>query len=134
VLIRLSESAIIAVWDETHFHGEAAAYRWIERRVWPRGRVCPHCGASDHSGALRGKTTRQGLYKCYACRKPFTVKLGTIFESSHIALHLWLQAIFLLAASPRPVTIAELQQTLGIAPRSAWLMMRRIRAVAERRA
>ena len=54
------------------------------RIVWRDGRVCPHCGVVDKSGALKGKSTRIGAYKCYACRKPFTVKVGTIFEKSHV--------------------------------------------------
>ena len=68
--------------SEPRFHGEQAAYEWVEALVWPNGRVCPHCGVVDNSGKLMGKTTRIGLYKCYACRKPFTVKIGTIFEAS----------------------------------------------------
>ena len=61
-----------------HFKDEIAAYAFIEARVWPKGRICPHCGVVENSGALKGKSTRPGLYKCYACRKPFTVKVGTI--------------------------------------------------------
>ena len=54
--------------------------------------MCPHCGVIGNSGLLKGKSTRIGVYKCYACRKPFTVKIGTIFEDSHVPLHIWLQA------------------------------------------
>ena len=81
-----------------HFHDEEAAYAFVEARVWPHGRSCPKCGTVDASGPLNGKSTRIGTYKCYACRKPFTVKVGTIFESSHVSLHVWLQAIFLLCS------------------------------------
>ena len=60
-----------------YFHDETAAYAYIEALVWPDGRVCPHCGVVDKSGkVLQGKRDRPGLYKCYACRKPFTVKSG----------------------------------------------------------
>ena len=48
---------------------------------------------------MQGKSTRKGLYKCYQCRKPFTVRMGTVFESSHVALHIWLQAMYLVAGS-----------------------------------
>ena len=76
---------------------ETAAYAWVEARVWPNGPVCPHCGGVDRISKMQGKSTRIGTYKCYQCRKQFTVKVGTVFEDSHVPLHIWLQAIFLLA-------------------------------------
>jgi len=84
-----------------HFHDEAAAFAFVESRVWPNGPICPHCGCYERVGRLNGKSTRFGVLKCYDCRKPFTVRVGTIFEDSHVALHLWLQAIFLVAARLR---------------------------------
>ena len=69
-----------SILDQPRFKNETAAYRYVESVVWPNGRVCPHCGVIDQSGPLKGKSTRLGTYKCYACRKPFTVKVGTIFE------------------------------------------------------
>jgi transposase-like protein len=80
---------------------------WVFARVnrcsssWPHGPVCPRCGGLDRIGKLKGKSTRPGIYKCYACRKPFNVKVGTVFEASHIALHMWLQAILLICASKK---------------------------------
>lgn len=117
----------MSVLNASHFHDEAAAYRFVEARVWPEGRVCPHCGVVGDSGALKGKSTRVGVYKCYACRKPFTVKVGTIFESSHIKLHLWLQAIFLMCSSKKGISANQLARTLGITLKSAWFMGHRIR-------
>ena len=76
-----------SILEAPHFHDEQAAYDWVEARVWPQGRVCPHCGVVNRSGKLAGKSTRIGTYKCYECRKPFTVKIGTIFEASHVKLH-----------------------------------------------
>ena len=116
-----------SVLDAKHFRDEAAAYKWVEARVWPNGRVCPHCGVVDDSGALKGKSTRIGVYKCYSCRKPFTVKVGTIFESSHIKLHIWLQAMFLLASSKKGISSNQLARTLGITLKSAWFLSHRIR-------
>src|SRR5436853_401101 len=78
---------------------ETAAYAWVEARVWPEGPVCPHCGGVDRISKMGGKSTRIGTYKCYQCRKPFTVKIGTVFESSHVKMHLWLQAMYLLCSS-----------------------------------
>jgi transposase-like protein len=76
---------------------------------------------------LGGASTRIGVYKCYECRKPFTVKVGTIFESSHIPLRLWLQAIFLIASSKKGISSNQLHRTLGITLKSAWFMSHRIR-------
>jgi transposase-like protein len=109
------------------FHNEEAAYEFVEARIWPRGPVCPHCGGVERNRKMGGQSTRIGVYKCYDCRKPFTVKIGTIFESSHIPLRLWLQAIFLIAASKKGISSNQLHRTLGITLKSAWFMSHRIR-------
>ena len=116
-----------SVLDAKHFKDEAAAFKWVEARVWPAGRVCPHCGTVDNSGALRGKSTRIGVYKCYDCRKPFTVKVGTIFEDSHIPIGKWLMAIFLLCSSKKGMSAHQIHRMLKITYRSAWFMMHRLR-------
>lgn len=72
----------MSILSQPHFHNEEAAYEFVEARVWPQGPVCPHCGARDRISKMGGKSTRIGAYKCYHCRKPFTVKVGTIFEES----------------------------------------------------
>ena len=117
----------MSVLNAPHFHDEEAAYEFVEARVWPHGRVCPKCGTVDQSGKLQGKSTRIGTYKCYACRKPFTVKVGTIFESSHVKLHIWLQAIFLIASSKKGISANQLHRTLGVTLKTAWFMGHRIR-------
>jgi len=110
-----------------YFHDEEAAYKFVEARLWPNGAVCPHCGVMGGHYELKGKTTRVGLWKCKDCRKPFTVKMRSIFESSHIKMHLWLQAIFLIASSKKGVSSNQLHRTLGITLKSAWFMSHRIR-------
>ena len=99
----------------------------MEDRLWANGTTCPHCGVIGEAGKLQGKSTRIGVWKCYACRKPFTVKVGTIFESSHIKLHLWLQAMYLVASSKKGISSNQLHRTLGITLKSAWFMSHRIR-------
>lgn len=116
-----------SVLSERHFHNEAAAYKFVEARVWPSGPVCPHCGGFDRIGKLEGKSTREGVYKCYQCKKPFTVKVGTVFESSHVKLHLWLQAMFLMASSKKGVSSNQLHRTLGVTLKTAWFMSHRFR-------
>lgn len=115
-----------------HFNDEAAAYAFVEERVWGADRTCPHCGTVGKSGALQGKSNRIGLYKCYACRKPFTVKIGTIFEGSHIAMRDWLVAIHLMASSKKGISANQLHRTLGITLKSAWFMAHRIREAMKR--
>lgn len=116
-----------SVLSAKHFHDEAAAYKWVEARVWPNGRVCPHCGVVDDSGALKGKSTRIGVYKCYSCRKPFTVKVGTIFEKSHVKMHIWLQAMHIMASSKKGFSSNQFARTLGVDLKTAWFMSHRIR-------
>ena len=110
-----------------HFHNEAQAYAYVEARVWPEGPVCPHCGGVERISKMQGKTTRIGLYKCYQCRKPFTVTIGTIFEASHVPLHIWLQAIYLIAGSKKGISSNQLHRTLGVTLKTAWFMSHRIR-------
>jgi len=109
------------------FHNEEAAYAFVESRIWAGGRVCPKCGVVDNSGKLKGKSTRIGVYKCYACRKPFTVKVGTVFEDSKVKMHLWLQAIYLVASSKKGISANQLHRTLGVTLKTAWFMGHRIR-------
>ena len=118
-----------SVLSAPHFHDEAAALAYVEERVWPNGRICPHCGEVDRSGPLKGKTNRIGLYKCYGCRKPFSVRVGTVMESSHIPVHVWLQAMHLMASSKKGISANQLHRTLGITLKSAWFLSHRIREV-----
>jgi transposase-like protein len=116
------------VLSERYFHNEDAAYGFCESRLWPDGPVCPHCRIERGKvGKLKGRSTRRGTYKCYTCLRPFTVKIGTVFESSHLELHLWLQAIYLISFARKKITVRELQQTLGIGLKTAWVLNSRIR-------
>jgi transposase-like protein len=110
-----------------HLHDEEAAYRYVEARLWPEGPTCPHCGGVDRIGKMGGKSTRIGAYKCYQCRKPFTVKIGTIFEASHVPMRIWLQAMYLVAGSKKGISSNQLHRTLGVTLKTAWFMSHRIR-------
>ena len=116
-----------SVLSDKHFHDETAAYAWVEARVWPEGPVCPHCGGFERISKMQGKSTRIGAYKCYQCRKPFTVKVGTVFEASHVPITLWLQAMFLLVSSKKGISSNQLHRTLGVTLKTAWFMSHRIR-------
>jgi transposase-like protein len=116
--------------SQVYLLNEAAAFRFVEARVWPNGPVCPHCGGFERISPMKGKSTRIGTYKCYQCyqcRKRFTVKIGSIFESSHIPLRFWLQAIFFMSSPKKGISANQLHRTLGITLKSAWFMAHRIR-------
>ncbi|MBS0366583.1 MAG: IS1595 family transposase [Proteobacteria bacterium] len=112
-----------------HFKDESAAYEYVEAHLWPAGPVCPHCGNCDQARIRRlmGKATRPGLRKCNECRKQFTVKVGTIFEDSHVPMTHWLQAIYLMCASKKGISTRQLQRMLGGSMKTAWFMGHRIR-------
>jgi transposase-like protein len=109
-----------------HFHDEVAAFAFVER-VWPNGPTCPHCGGFERIGKMKGKTTRLGLYKCYQCYKPFTVRVGTVFEASHVPMRHWLQAMAFMTASKKGISSNQLHRTLGVTLKTAWFMSHRIR-------
>jgi transposase-like protein len=117
----------MSVLSAPHLHNEQAAYAHVEARLWPNGPICPHCGGFERISKMGGKSTRIGAYKCYQCRKPFTVKIGTIFEASHVPMRFWLQAIYLYCASKKGFSANQLHRTLGVTLKTAWFMAHRLR-------
>src|ERR1700674_363100 len=117
----------ISIFNAKPLQDEAEAYAFVEARVWPNGPICPHCGGVDRISKMAGKSTRIGTYKCYDCRKPFTVKVGTVFEASHVPMRLWLQAMVLLCSSKKGISSNQLHRTLGVTLKTAWFMSHRIR-------
>ncbi|MBV9860736.1 MAG: IS1595 family transposase [Alphaproteobacteria bacterium] len=121
-----------SVLNEPYFSDEQAAFDRLEAIVWPHGIVCPHCGVIGEARPLRGVKdkagrTRIGLKKCYACRKQFTVRVGTVFEASHVPLHIWFQACFLMCSSKKGISSNQLHRTLGVTLKTAWFMSHRLR-------
>jgi transposase-like protein len=115
--------------NAAQFKDEKAAYAYVEAWLWPTGPVCPHCGNADQARirTLAGKSTRPGLRKCNECRKQFTVKVGTIFEDSHVPMTYWLQAIYLMCSSKKGISTRQLQRMLGGSMKTAWFIGHRIR-------
>ncbi len=110
------------------FTDENAARAHLESLRWPDGPVCPHCGSVDNAAELKGKSTRPGVYKCRGCRKPFSATIGTLYERSHIPLHKWLLATYLLCSSKKGISAHQLFRMLGFGSyRTAWFMAHRIR-------
>ena len=113
--------------NQKHLQNEKTAYAWVEAQIWPEGPVCPHCQEAKRVSKMQGEATRIGLYKCYGCRKQFRVTVGTIFEKSHVPLHMWLQAFYLIAGSKKGISANQLHRTLGVTLKTAWFMGHRIR-------
>ena len=110
---------------------EDAARAFLEHFRWPNGPVCPHCGALGayrlHPRARSAAPVRKGVLKCKACRRQFTVTVGTAFEHSHIPLSQWLLALGRLCESRKAVSAYQLHRLVGVSRQSAWLMEQRIR-------
>ncbi len=109
------------------YNDENAAREHLELLRWPDGPYCPHCGSVENITKLQGKSTRPGVYKCNACRKPFSVTVGTLFERSHIPLHKWVLATHLLSASKKGMSAHQMHRLLGVTYKSAWFMAHRVR-------
>ncbi|MFO1246824.1 MAG: IS1595 family transposase [Alphaproteobacteria bacterium] len=110
------------------FTNADAARKHLEALLWADGRPCPHCGVLDQSTALKGKSTRPGVYWCNACQKPFSVTVGTVYEGSKIPLNTWLYANHLLCSSKKGISGHQLARMLGVTYKTAWFMGHRIRA------
>ena len=115
------------------FADECSAHRYLERLLWPDGVCCPRCRSSARVGKLDGASTRLGTYKCYSCRKAFSLVHGTVMSSSHVPAHKWLQAIYLTEGGTRSMRPHRLQQILNVSLKTASSMMRRLSEAADGR-
>jgi transposase-like protein len=109
------------------FHDEEAARVWLETELWPNGPVCPHCKEINTATKLQGKAHRAGVYQCNACREQFSVTVGTLYERSHIPLHLWLAVTHLMMASKKGMSALQISRMIGRPYKTVWFMCHRIR-------
>jgi transposase-like protein len=120
------------------YSDDDTARQLLERLCWPNGAICPHC--KNTGNAPKGvypltltpkpnskRPTRKGLYFCGACRKQFTVTVGTVFEGSHIPIGKWLMAMFIISSSKKAMSAHQLHRMLKITYKTAWFMCHRIR-------
>lgn len=118
-----------------HYSDEGAAYAFLESIRWPNGPVCPHCGGTrayflqpkGDRYTRTGHATPRRVWKCAACRKQFSVLIGTVFEDSRIPVSKWLLAMHLLCSAKNGVAARELARTLEVSVKSAWFMAHRLR-------
>lgn len=108
------------------FADEISAHRYLERVLWPDGVCCPLCCDPGKVRGLNGTSTRVGTYKCYQCRKIFSILHGTFMSSSHVPAHKWLQAMYLTEGGTKPVRAHHLSRILNVSFKTAVAMMRRI--------
>lgn len=110
------------------FTDETKARKFLEAQRWPDGPFCPFCGQLDNIKSLPAKGSMgPGWYHCNDCRKKFTVRVGTLYERSHVALHVWLYATHLLCSSKKGMSAHQLHRMLGVTYKTAWFMAHRIR-------
>jgi transposase-like protein len=112
------------------FSDELSAHRYLENVLWPQGIECPRCGSGERIGELNGASTKMGTYKCYSCRKSFSVTSGTIFSSSHVPMHKWFQAIYLTQGGTKFISARQLQQILNVSFKTAASMIARLSSAA----
>lgn len=104
------------------FPDQESARAYLEGRLWPTGPKCPVCGLGERISVRPG-----GYYRCNQCKEDFTVRTGTIFERSHIPLHKWLYAMYLLLTARKGISSLQLSKEIGITQKSAWFMLHRLR-------
>jgi transposase-like protein len=104
------------------FPDQESARKYFEARLWPDGPRCPVCGLGE-----RITVRRDGFYRCNQCREDFTVRTGTIFERSHVPLHKWLYAMYLLVTARKGISSMQLAKQIGITQKSAWFVLHRLR-------
>lgn len=104
------------------FPDQESARTYLETRLWPNGACCPTCGLRE-----RITTRKGGFYRCNQCKEDFTVRTGTIFERSHVPLHKWIYAMYLLVTARKGISSMQLAKEIGITQKSAWFVLHRLR-------
>lgn len=104
------------------FPDQEAARIYLEGRLWPEGVRCSCCGMQD-----RITTRNGGYYRCNQCKLDFTVRTGTIFERSHVPLHKWLYAMYLMVTARKGISSLQLSKQIGVTQKTAWFVLQRLR-------
>ena len=105
------------------FPNEETAVEFYESARWPDGVRCPYC---DKKETVQ-KMSKPQPYHCKACRKYFSVRVGTVMQSSHISLLKWLMTTYLMTVSRKGVSSCQLAKQLNITQPMAWFLLCRIR-------
>jgi transposase-like protein len=95
---------------------------WFESRLWPNGPRCPVCGTGDRITPRKG-----GYYRCNQCKEDFTVRTGAIFARSHVPLHKWIYAMYLVVTARKGISSMQLAKEIGVTQKTAWFILGRLR-------
>lgn len=118
----MSKSTISTFQLFAMFPDQETARTYLEGRLWPNGPRCPVCGLGERITARAG-----GYFRCNSCKEDFTVRTGTIFERSHVPLHKWIYAMYLLVTARKGISSMQLAKEIGITQKSAWFVLQRLR-------
>jgi transposase-like protein len=114
-----------------YFADEQRCIDVVAHLRWPNGTpICPKCGALENE-RKHYWFGNQKRWKCYACRKQFSVKVGSIFEDSAIALDKWLIALWMLCNCKNGISSYEIARDLKLTQKSAWFVLQRLRLVLQ---
>ena len=118
----MSKSTISTFQLFERFPNQEAARVYLESRLWPTGVICPVCKAGE-----RVTIRKAGFYRCNACVEDFTVRTGTVMERSHIPLHKWVYAMYLLVTARKGISSLQLAKEIGVTQKTAWFLLHRLR-------
>jgi transposase-like protein len=104
------------------FPDQETARVYLESRLWPNGVRCPDCGLGERITPRKG-----GFYRCNQCKTDFTVRTGTIFERSHVPLHKWIYAMYLVVTARKGISSMQLAKEVGVTQKTAWFILGRLR-------
>ena len=107
------------------FPDEETARLYLEDRLWPHGPICSECKSGERITVRKGE--QRGYYHCNACKWDFTIRTATIFERSHVALHKWIYAMYLLVTARKGISSMQLAKEIGVTQKTAWFMLSRLR-------
>ena len=106
------------------FPDDATAEAWFEAQRWPEGRFCPDCGSTN---TVPVASRRPMPYRCRDCRHHFSVRKGTVMQSSKLGLQKWAIALYMMTTGIKGTSSMKIYRELGIRQATAWFLMQRIR-------
>lgn len=110
------------------FPDDETAEEWFIQQRWPDGVRCPKCGSDNIQEA---KNRKPQPYRCRTCRKHFSVKTGTLMQSSNLGFQIWVGAIYILNTGLKGTSSMKLHRDFDVTQKTAWLLAHKIRETWE---